>query len=183
MDWCSRHISRKTAHGPQKHLRTNRPTRRTEKGAASPTGNRSARTTQGERFCWGARLHRLENTEDAEFSNALAIGCAANCRVFLTRDLDKALLADFLGQLTFLPSLLPMAKRQARRSEIRPRLLPDKRLRSRIISKRRWRERFRLQQVLQVDLLCVPTLLASDCRAPDLPFDISNGSRGPASSI
>jgi hypothetical protein len=43
-------------------------------------------------------LHRLENTGDAEFSKRLGDWLRRELPVFLTRDSDKALLADFLGQ-------------------------------------------------------------------------------------
>jgi hypothetical protein len=43
-------------------------------------------------------LHRLENTGDAEFSKRLGEWLRRELPGFLTRDSDKALLADLLGQ-------------------------------------------------------------------------------------
>ncbi|MGA7886814.1 MAG: hypothetical protein WCA44_13800, partial [Acidobacteriaceae bacterium] len=43
-------------------------------------------------------LHRLENTGDAEFSKRLGDWLRRELPAFLTRDSDKALLADLLGQ-------------------------------------------------------------------------------------
>ena len=92
--------------------------------------NRSAPTTQAEKFC-SARSFCIDWKTPATRSsrNALATGCAANCRASSPAIPTRRFLPICSVKLTFLRSLLPMAKRQARRSEIRPRLRPDKRLR------------------------------------------------------
>ena len=170
MDWRSRHISGKNRSWPAKASPNELPNSTHRKRRFKPAWeNRSVPTTQGERFC-SERSSCIDwkTPETRNSRSALATGCAANCRSFLLVIPTRRFLPIFSVKLTFLRSLLPMAKRQARRSEIRPRLRPDKRLRSRIISQRRWRQRFRLQQVLQVDSLCVPTAMTFDRRAPTL---------------
>ena len=163
-------FSERTAHGPQKHFRTNCPTRRTEKSASSPHGKTGAR--QRHKAKSAARRARSASIGKHRRRGILeapsATGCAANCRASSPEIRTRRFLQICSVKLTFLRSLLPIAKRQARRSQIRPHLRPDKRLRSRLISERRCRQRFRLRQVLEVNSRCVPTAPTFDSRAPAL---------------
>ena len=129
--------------------------------------NRSAPTTQGEKFC-SARSSCIDwNTPATPSSlNASATGCAASCRGSSPEIPTRRFLPICSVKPMFPRRLIPIAKSKARRSQIRPHLRPDKRLRSPIASKRRWRQRFRLRQVLEVNSRCVPTALTFDSRAP-----------------
>jgi len=131
--------------------------------------NRSAPTTHGEKFC-SARLFSIDCKMLAMWNsrNALATGCVANCRASSPEIPTRRLLPICSVKPMFPRRLIPIAKRQARRSQIPSRLRPDKRLRSPIASKRRWRQRFRRRQVLQVNSRCVPTASTFDSRAPAL---------------
>ena len=131
--------------------------------------NRSAPTTHGEKFC-SARSFSIDwkTLGTPSSRSAWANGCAANSRASSPEIPTRRFLPVCSVRLTFLRSLLPIAKRQARRSQIRPRLRPDTRLRSRIISERRCRQRLRLRQVLEVNSRCVPTASTFDRRAPAL---------------
>ncbi len=131
--------------------------------------NRNAPTTHAEKCCL-ARSSCIDWKMPAMWNSrsAWANGCAANCRGSSPVIPTRRFLPICSVRLTFMRSLLPTAKRQARRSQIRQRLRPDKRLRSRIISERRRRQRFRLRQVLEVNSRCVPTASTFDSRAPAL---------------
>jgi len=131
--------------------------------------NRNAPTTHGEKCC-SARLFSIDWKMPAMWNSrsASATGCAASFPGSSPEIPTRRFLQICSVKPMFPRSLLPIAKRQARRSQIRPRLRPDKRLRSRIISERRRRQRFRLRQVLEVNSRCVPTALSFDSRAPGL---------------
>ena len=131
--------------------------------------NRSAPTTRGERFCSGRSSCIDWKTPETRNSRSdWATGYAASFRPSSLAIPTRRFLPICSVRLTFPRSLLPMAKRQDRGAQIRPRLRPDKRLRSRMISERRWRQRFRRRQVLEVNLRYVPTATTFDSRAPAL---------------
>jgi len=58
-------------------------------------------------------LHRLENAGDAEFSKRLGDWLRRELPGFLTRDSDKALLADLLGQADVSATPYPDRKQEA----------------------------------------------------------------------
>ncbi len=131
--------------------------------------NRSAPTIQGEKCCL-ALSSSIDWKTPAMWNSqsASANGCAASFPASSPEIPTRRFLPICSVRLTFLRSLLPIAKRQARRSQIPPRLRPDKRLRSRIASKRRCRQRFRRRQVQEVNSRCAPTASTFDRRAPAL---------------
>ncbi len=170
MGGSCQNIFRKNSSWPAKALPNELPNSTRRKERFKPAWeNRSAPTTQGEKCC-SARLFSIDWEMPAMWNSrsALVTGCAANCRASSPEIRTRRFLQICSVKLTFLRSLLPIAKRQARRSQIRPHLRPDKRLRSRIISERRCRQRFRLRQVLEVNSRCVPTAPTFDSRAPAL---------------
>ncbi len=170
MDCRSRHISGKNSSWPAKAFPNELPNSTHRKRPCKlALENRSAPTTHGEKFC-SARSFSIDwkTLGTPSSRSAWANGCAANSRASSPEIPTRRFLPVCSVRLTFLRSLLPIAKRQARRSQIRPRLRPDTRLRSRIISERRCRQRLRLRQVLEVNSRCVPTASTFDRRAPAL---------------
>ena len=121
--------------------------------------NRSAPTTQGEKFC-SARSSCIDWKMPATRNSrsASANGCAANCRGSSPEIPTRRFLPICSVRPTFLRSLHPDSKTpsQAIANSATPSTGQAPAV-ARSISKRRWRQRFRLRQVLEVNSRCVPT--------------------------